>query len=201
MADGKWPIARPVALFGFSFQLSAFQLLPKCGFGWHCPAFQGSRFEVQGSKYRIDHKHSQYSPPLPPPSGWSGGTLDNPWTYPGTIDHLPSPLFEQASLSRSVSCGFSALWRYPGLEVGSWVLDVPFLPLVVQGSPLACGVQYPSDLHDFHAFAACSPGVVGTCVRLRWSSGRRSRSNSISRGFPGPLFRDRPELCLLRSPA
>src|ERR1035437_5510651 len=34
IADGKWRIARPVALFGFSFQLSAFQLLPDCGFGW-----------------------------------------------------------------------------------------------------------------------------------------------------------------------
>jgi hypothetical protein len=63
IADGKWPIARPIALLGFSFQLSAFQLLPDCGFGWLVlsaivwrwlgRAVQGSRFRVQGSGFKV----------------------------------------------------------------------------------------------------------------------------------------------------
>src|ERR1035437_8232407 len=57
------PINRPwgglgVALGGFAqppfwFQLSVFQLLPKCGFGWLRPAVQGSRFEVGGSRFKV----------------------------------------------------------------------------------------------------------------------------------------------------
>jgi hypothetical protein len=142
IADGKWPIARPVALFGFSFQLSAFQLLPECGFGWlvRSPAsisafyfvlsaiawrwlgraVQGSRFRVQGSRFRVHHKHPEYNSPLPPPSGWSGGILAPPWTHPGTIDHLPDPLFDQARLFKSDPSGVSSLYRCSGLDVGCW---------------------------------------------------------------------------------
>ena len=149
IADGKWPIARPVALFGFSFQLSAFQLLPDCGFGWLarspasisafcfllsafawrrlCPAVQGSRFRVQGSRFRVHHKNTEYNSPLPPPPGWSGGTLVPPWTYPGTIAPPQNPIFDQASLSESVSCGSSTGQQCQGLDVGCWRLNVPRL--------------------------------------------------------------------------
>ena len=32
------------------------------------------------------HKPSEYNSPPPPPSGWSGGTLDIHWTCPGTTE-------------------------------------------------------------------------------------------------------------------
>ena len=129
-----------------AFSFSAFQLLPKCGlgwlcpaiphsalriphspqgvFGWPCPGFQGSRFRVQGSKFGVCHKLPKYNPPLPPPSGWSGGGLVPPWTNPGTIDPAPAPLHDQAHLSNAVSSGVSALSPYSALDVGCWMLEV-----------------------------------------------------------------------------
>ena len=105
---------------GFSlqhFSISAFQRLPKCGSWWLCPAVQGSKFEVRGSKFGVQYKLSEYIPPLPPRSGRSGGTLDKPWTYPGTIDHPQSPIFKQASLSKSMtesSAPVPCAWRFAG---------------------------------------------------------------------------------------
>ena len=61
-----------------------------------------SRFEVRGSRFGSNHKHPESNSPLPPPPGWSGGTLDKPWTYPGTIEPLADPVFDQACLSKSV---------------------------------------------------------------------------------------------------
>src|ERR1035438_3539847 len=110
-----------------AFSLSAFQLLPKCGLGWLCPGFQGSRFRVQGSKFGVCHKLPKSNPPLPPPSAWTGGGLVPPWTYPGTIDPAPASLLDQAHLSNAVPSGISALSPYSALDVGCWVLDVPFL--------------------------------------------------------------------------
>jgi hypothetical protein len=72
----------------------------------------------------MHHKHSEYNPPLPPPSGWSGGTLDISWTYPGTIDHPQAHIFDQARLSKSISCGFSSVQRCLGLDVKCRMLDV-----------------------------------------------------------------------------
>ena len=62
----------------------------------------------KGVKHGNHDKHCEYNPPLPPPPGWSGGTLVPPWTYPGTIDPLPDLIFDQARLSNSLSDGFSA---------------------------------------------------------------------------------------------
>ena len=92
-----------------------FQLSPKCGLGWLCPGVQGSRFAVRGSKFGVQYKLSEYNPPLPPRSGRSGGTLDIPWTYPGTIDPLQNPISKQASLSKSISGGPDAGQRCSGL--------------------------------------------------------------------------------------
>ena len=58
--------------------------------------------------FAVPHKHSEYNSPLPPLSGWSGGTLDIPWTYPGTIDHPQTPCFNQASLSEQHSRDYNA---------------------------------------------------------------------------------------------
>jgi hypothetical protein len=107
-----------------AFSLSAFQLLPKCGLGWLCPAVQGSKFEVQGSRFAVYHKCPESNSPAAPPSGCSGDTLDIPWTYPGTIDPLPDPVFDQARLSKSVSCGSSARSRYSALDVGGSRFEV-----------------------------------------------------------------------------
>src|ERR1035437_1812649 len=143
IADCKWPIARPVALFGFSFQISAFQLLPECGLGWLWPAVQGSRFRVQGSRFHVHHKHPKYNSPLPPPSGWTGGTLVPPWTYPGTIGPLPDLLFDQARLFKSVSSGFSVAQPYLGLDVGCWMFRVGCSVSLARRSRFAVGLRCP----------------------------------------------------------
>jgi hypothetical protein len=52
--------------------------------------------------FGVQHKRSEYNCPFPPPSGWSGGTLDIPWTYPGTIDPPQNTIFKQASLSKAL---------------------------------------------------------------------------------------------------
>ena len=165
IADGKWRIARPVALFGFSFQLSAFQLLPECGFGWlaRFPAsisafyFLLSAFawrwlvraircwmlDVRCWMFRVPHKHPKYNLPLPPPSGWSGGTLVPPWTYPGTIDPLPDLLFDQARLFKSVSSGFSLAQPYLGLDVGCWMFRVGCSVSLARRSRFAVGLRCP----------------------------------------------------------
>jgi hypothetical protein len=71
-----------------------------------------SRFEVQGSKFGVFHKPSEYNSPPPPPSGWSGGTLDKPWTSSGTIEPSQSLVSDQPSLSRPLSGGIPAAERF-----------------------------------------------------------------------------------------
>ena len=87
------------------------------GFGWLCPASQGSKFGVRGSKFDVHYKHSEYDCPFPPPSRWSGGTLVLPWTYPIPVEHPQSPLFNQARLSKSLSCGSSTMKRASKFDV------------------------------------------------------------------------------------
>jgi hypothetical protein len=73
--------------------------------GWLCPAVQGSKFEVRGSKFGVQYKLSEYNSPSAPPSGRPGGTLEIPWTYPGTIEPSQHPVFDQPGLSKSLSYG------------------------------------------------------------------------------------------------
>ncbi len=68
--------------------------------------------------FGVFHKPPEYNSPSAPPYGWSGGTLDKPWTYPGTIDTLPDLIFDQARLSKSVSRGSAAGSRCQALNVG-----------------------------------------------------------------------------------
>jgi hypothetical protein len=113
----------------FYFVLSAF------AWRWLVRDVQGSRFRVQGSRFRVHHKHPEYNSPLPPPSGWSGGTLVPPWAYPGTIDPLPDLLFDQARLFKSVSSGFSVAQPYLGLDVGCWMFSFPRSPFAIRSWP------------------------------------------------------------------
>jgi len=46
------------------------------------------------------------SPPLPP-SAWSAGTLDKPWTYPGTIEPPQSSVFIRTKLPSTPGPGNS----------------------------------------------------------------------------------------------
>ena len=80
-----------------------------------CPGF--SRFEVGSSKFGVHHKNSKYNPTIPPPSGWSGGTLVPPWTYPIPIERPKGAIFNQARLSRSLSCGSSTMKRASKFDV------------------------------------------------------------------------------------
>ena len=75
-----------------------------------CPGF--SRFEVGSSKFGVHHKNSKYNPTIPPPSGWSGGTLVPPWTCPIPIEGPKGALFKQATLSKSLFCGIAAVKRF-----------------------------------------------------------------------------------------
>jgi hypothetical protein len=58
------------------------------------------------------------TPPFPPTLGWSGGDLVPPWYLPIPIEHPKGSNFNQASLSKSLSCGFSTVQRCPGLDIG-----------------------------------------------------------------------------------
>jgi len=40
------------------------------------------------------------------------GTLDNPWTCPGTVEPPQTPVFDQPSSSRPLSCGIAAAERF-----------------------------------------------------------------------------------------
>ena len=62
----------------------------------------------QGSEFGFHNKLPEYNSPPAPPSGWSGSTLDKPWTCPGTIEPPQTPVFDQPSLFRPLSCGLSA---------------------------------------------------------------------------------------------
>jgi hypothetical protein len=62
--------------------------------------------------FGVDHKSPKYYCPPAPPPGWSGGTLDKPWTCPGTIEPPQTPVFDQPSLFRPLSCDISAAERF-----------------------------------------------------------------------------------------
>ena len=51
--------------------------------------------------FSIHHKESEYKPPIPPPSGWSGGTMVPPWYRPIPVEHSQSRIFDQESLSKA----------------------------------------------------------------------------------------------------
>ena len=126
----------------FWFQLSAFQLFSFCrnvavgwlarsvtnhgsritsGFRWLCPAFRCWKLDVGCSMFGVDDKPSEYNSPRPPPSGWSGGILDIPWTCPIPIAHPKAARFDQTSLSNPLACGSSAMKRFWTFDVGCWM--------------------------------------------------------------------------------
>jgi len=78
---------------------------PAGGFEWLWPADQGSKLKVRSSEFSVSHKSSEYNSPPEPPGCWSGGTLDIPWTHPGTIDPPQTAVFDQRGLSKSLSGG------------------------------------------------------------------------------------------------
>ena len=72
------------------------------------PGF-GCRLLVVGCWiFGVFHKPSEFNSPSAPPTGWSGGTLDMPWTCPGTIEPSQTLVIDQPILSKSLSCGFPA---------------------------------------------------------------------------------------------
>jgi hypothetical protein len=58
------------------------------------------------------------------------GILDKPWTCPGTIAPPQTPVFEQPSLSRPLSCGISAAERFR-CATALWSADACSLRLCV----------------------------------------------------------------------
>ena len=103
-------------------------------------SFSLSLFDQRGSSA----ESFSWTDPFTPPSGWSGGTLVPPWTYPGTIDHLPDPLFDQALLSKSVFSGVSALCRCSGLDVKGWMLGLGCSVFPTRRSSFAVCLRCPA---------------------------------------------------------
>ena len=76
-----------------------------------------SSFCIRPRAFTISHPNTT---PLPrAPRGGLGGTLDKPWTCPGTIEPPQTPVFDQPSLSRPLSCGISSAERL-SCEAGIW---------------------------------------------------------------------------------
>ena len=109
-------------------------------------AFARWILDVRCWMFGVYHKLTKYNPPLPPPPGRSGDTLVPPWTYPGTIDHLPDPLFDQALLSKSVFSGVSALCRCSGLDVKGWMLGLGCSVFPTRRSSFAVCLRRPAPL-------------------------------------------------------
>jgi hypothetical protein len=84
---------------------------PRRGFGWLRRAVRCWMLDVGCWMFSVRHKPSEHNSPPSPPSRWSGGTLDKPWTCPGTIEPPQITVFDQPRLSRPLSCGISATER------------------------------------------------------------------------------------------
>ena len=54
--------------------------------GWFPRAVRCWMLDVGCWMFGVHHKPPEYKSPPAPPSGWSRGALDKPWTYPGTIE-------------------------------------------------------------------------------------------------------------------
>jgi hypothetical protein len=93
---------------------------------WLCPAIPHSALGIPHSPQGVRHKYPESNSPSAPAPAWSGGTLDKPWTCPGTIDPLPDPIFDQARLSKSAPCGSAAGQRCRALDVGGSMFEVPY---------------------------------------------------------------------------
>ena len=116
-----------VALGGFArpFRTPHSAFAPR----WLCVAILHSAFFLLPSLPSVHHKRPEYNSPFAPASGWSGGTLDKPWTCTGTIEPSQNPVFDQPSLSRPLSCGISAVERFRcGANLWSGVPPSPRLP-------------------------------------------------------------------------
>jgi hypothetical protein len=68
--------------------------------------------EVGCGMFDMDDKSSEYNSPRSPPTGWSGGTLDIPWTCPIPIEPLQTPVFDQPHLS-SPRKATPHFWAHP----------------------------------------------------------------------------------------
>src|ERR1035437_395338 len=106
---------------------STFCLLPSSRGGAErlLPAFCCSKLDVGCWMFGLHHKHSEYKPPILPHSGWSGGTMVQPWYHPIPIEHPGNPIFDQTSLSKSVSRAVSGVKRLSALDVGRRISNVP----------------------------------------------------------------------------
>src|ERR1035437_9955915 len=64
------------------------------------------------------HKVHEYNAPLKGPSGWSGGGLVPPWTYPGTIEPPDRTIFDQLGLYNSAAGARNASGWYMPCRLG-----------------------------------------------------------------------------------
>src|ERR1035437_7355389 len=142
-------VACAVSRLYFCFLSCAFCFCPAVACPGHSMLDVGCwMLDVRCWMFGVHHKHPEYNVPLPPPPGWSGGTLVPPWTYPGTIAPLPNPILDQAGLSDSASCDSSVGQRRRGLEVGDSRFDggCPVFP--ARRSRFAVGLRCPAPLSN-----------------------------------------------------
>jgi len=146
------------------------------GFGQLCPASQGSKFGV-------NHKPSEYNSTSAPPSGRSGGTLDIPWTCPGTIEPPQPTVFDQPSLSRPLSCGISAAERF-GCGASLWSAGARSLRLC---GPCSAKLDLWAALPRISAFTGWRTGPrAAEGLRLDLGRTRREAQGCHSPPKPGP---------------
>ena len=165
------PPLTPSLALPFCILHSAFYLRPEVAWDGFARLFK-----VRGSRFGSTHKHPESNSSLPPPPAWSGGTLDKPWTCPGTIDPLPDPIFDQSRLSKSVSRGSSARSRYSALDVGDSMFDVGCSAI----SATRCGtltcvyrlreMQGHTALHDRPGTVFANQAITANCVRHKGPS-------------------------------
>ena len=107
------------------------------------------------------HKPSEYNPHPPPPSGWSGGTLDKPWTCPGTREPPQTRLFNQPHLSSPLHPPLFRLRsaRADGRPPAALRCSPRVYPRWITKSPLFAGHSHYF-LHPVHLALPSLPGLM-----------------------------------------
>jgi hypothetical protein len=158
-----------------------------------------SAFRTKHPPQGVHHKPSEYNSPPGPPSGWSGGTLDIPWTCPIPIEPPQTPVFDQPSLSKSLFSGISAAERFrSGADRRQGSAPPPRLPGSsgcgsVRGTPIC---PAPRDLEQQPVGTQLRPRLKPLRLELVSPTGQRGRCPFCCRpARRGPLFASLAAFC------
>ena len=90
------------------------------------------------------HKPPDFNSSRAPPSVWSGGTLDKPWTCPGTMEPAQTLIFDQPHLSSSLRPTLHRLHsaRADGVFPATPRCSPHVYPMWITKSPLFAGFSH-----------------------------------------------------------